>query len=200
MSGTGDGATALPSNQVFSELWIKKGRSPRCSHGTVRAETRRAVPQCHGPVGHHDDRQARRPTRALDLAGSADLVCVSLRTNLAQDQTASIFGVSQVSASRRSNLLRDVLAVALAALVPSVREVVGHGGSVLVDGFLAPTWDWRNACGLYSDKHQESGFNIQAAASLAGNIAAVGEPVPGARHDAHAMHACGLAKKIAGHT
>lgn len=35
-----------------------------------------------------------RPS-ALDLAGSIDLVCVLLRTNLTQDQAAALFGVSQ---------------------------------------------------------------------------------------------------------
>ena len=45
-------------------------------------------------------RSGGRP-HALGLAGSIDLVCVLLRTNLAQDQAASIFGVSQAAASRR---------------------------------------------------------------------------------------------------
>jgi hypothetical protein len=83
--------------------------------------------------------------------------------------------------------------------VPTVREVVGQRGSVLVDGFLAPTWDWRRVSGMYSNKHGTAGFNIQVAASVGGDIAAVGAPVPGARHDAHAAHASGLAEKIAGH-
>lgn len=139
-----------------------------------------------------------RPS-ALGLRGSIDLVCVLLRTNLTQDQAACLFDVSQATASRRWDLLRDVLADALAALVPTVREVVGRYGSVLVDGFLAPTWDWKDTVGMYSDKHGEAGFNIQLAASLDGNIAAVGNPVPGARHDAHALYASGLAEKIADH-
>lgn len=136
---------------------------------------------------------------ALDLRGSIDLVCVLLRTNLTQDQAAALFCVSQPTASRRWDLLRDPIADALALLVPTVREVVGHRGSVLVDGFLAPTWDWRHADGMYSDKHGEAGFNIQVAASLQGDVAAVGTPVPGARHDAYAVDASGLADMIAGH-
>jgi hypothetical protein len=70
---------------------------------------------------------------------------------------------------------------------------------VLVDGFLAPTWDWKEATGLYSDNHGEAGFTIQLATSLAGQIVAVGHPVPDARHDAHALYASGLAEKITGH-
>jgi hypothetical protein len=143
-------------------------------------------------------RPGGRPS-ALCLEGSVDLVCVLLRTNLTQDQAAALFEVSQATASRRWDLLRDAIATALATLVPTVREILGRGGTALVDGFLAPTWDWKHARGMYSDKHQESGFNIQIAASIAGNLAGVGDPVPGARHDAHAYAASGLAAAIAGH-
>ena len=52
---------------------------------------------------------------------------------------------------------------------------------------------------MYSDKHQESGFNIQVADSNGGNLAAVGDPIPGARHDAHAYAASGLAARLADH-
>jgi DDE superfamily endonuclease len=83
-------------------------------------------------------RPGGRPS-ALCLDGSVDLVCVLLRTNLTQDQAAAIFEVSQATASRRWDLLRDTIATALATLVPTVREIVGRSGSVLVDGFLAPT-------------------------------------------------------------
>ena len=161
-----------------------------------RAELHRRVAEHLGAnvIG----RRSGRP-HALGLAGSIDLVCVLLRTNLAQDQAACIFGVSQATASRRWDLLRDVLATALAALVPAVRHVVGRRGSLLVDGFLAPTWDWEYVDGLYSEKHGETGFNIQVAASIAGHLAAVGVPVPGARHDAHAVEASSLAETIAGH-
>jgi hypothetical protein len=53
--------------------------------------------------------------------------------------------------------------------------------------------------GMYSDKHGEAGFNIQVAASIGGDVAAVGNPIPGARHDAHAFAASGLAEAITGH-
>ena len=161
-----------------------------------RAEVRRRVAEHLGTVAITEP--GGRPG-ALDLEGSIDLVCVLLRTNLTQDQAAALFGVSQATASRRWDLLRDPIADALEHLVPSVREVVGAGGSVLVDGFHAPTWDWKHAKGMYLDKHGTAGFNIQVAASLDGDVAAVGAPIPGARHDAHAVHASGLAGKIAGH-
>ena len=157
---------------------------------------------CHRVAEHLGADMIARPggrPSALCLEGSVDLVCVLLRTNLTQDQAAAIFDVSQATASRRWDLLRDTIALALAALVPTVREIVGRGGSVLVDGFLAPTWDWKHARGMYSDKHQEPGFNIQVAASIAGHLAAIGDPIPGARHDAYAFTASGLAEAIAGH-
>ncbi len=164
--------------------------------GSQRAELHRRVAE---HLGTDVITQSGGRPGVLDLHGSIDLVCVLLRTNLAQDQAACIFGVSQATTSRRWDLLREAIADALGRLVPTVREVVGHGGSVLVDGFLAPTWDWKHVQGMYSDKHGEAGFNIQVAASLDGDVAAVGTPVPGARHDAHAVHASGLAEVIAGH-
>lgn len=154
-----------------------------------RAELRRRVVQHLG--AETITRPGGRPS-ALGLEGSVDLVCVLLRTNLTQDQAASIFDVSQSTAPRRWDLLREALADALDALVPTVREVVSTGGSVLVDGFLAPTWDWKHARGMYSDKHGEAGSNIQVAASIGGDAAAVGDPIPGARHAAHALAASGL--------
>jgi hypothetical protein len=161
-----------------------------------RAELRRRVAEHLGATVIA--RSGGRPS-ALCLEGSVDLVCVLLRTNLTQDQTACIFGVSQATASRRWDLLRDAIDTALAQLVPTVLEVVGKNGSVLVDGFLAPTWDWKHVDGMYSDKHGEAGFNIQVAASIGGHLAAVGDPIPGARHDAHAFAASGLAAKLTGH-
>jgi hypothetical protein len=161
-----------------------------------RAELRRRVADRLGTDAL--TRPGGRPS-ALGFEGSVDLVCTLLRTNITQDQAACIFDVSQATASRRWDLLRDTIAHALGALVPAVHEVVGHSGSVLIDGFLAPTWDWKHARDMYSDKHQESGFNIQIAASIGGDLAAVGDPIPGARHDAYAFAASGLAEAIAGH-
>jgi hypothetical protein len=111
------------------------------SHGQ-RAELLRRVVALLGTTVI--TRPGGRPS-ALCLEGSVDLVCVLLRTNITQDQAACLFEVSQATASRRWDLLRGVIATALAALVPTVRQIVGNGGTVLVDGFLAPTWDWKDA-------------------------------------------------------
>src|SRR5205085_11987366 len=81
----------------------------------------------------------------------------------------------------------------------SPREVVGRG-TVLVDGTVCPTWDWRHVPDLFSAKTGYPGMNLQIAASLDGALVAVGPiPVHGARHDAHAYAASGLADVLADH-
>jgi len=68
-----------------------------------------------------------------------------------------------------------------------------------VDGTVCPVWDWNAIPGLFSGKAGYAGMNIQVAATMAGDLAAVGPvPVPGARHDAHAFEASGLKALIAG--
>jgi hypothetical protein len=69
---------------------------------------------------------------------------------------------------------------------------------VLVDGTLARTWDWTCRTDLYSGKHRDTGFNLQIATTLTGRLLAVGTPIPGARHDAHAWAASGLAETLDG--
>ena len=138
-------------------------------------------------------------SNALSFEGSMNLVCCLLRTSFTQEQAAAICRVSQATVSRHRDLLREPFAQALDALVPTVRQVVGTYGSVLVDGFLAPTWDWKDTTGMFSAKHDQAGFNIQVATAVRGTVAAVGEPVPGARHDAHAYHASGLAALLNSH-
>jgi DDE superfamily endonuclease len=52
---------------------------------------------------------------------------------------------------------------------------------------------------MFSSKHDQAGFDIQVATAVRGTVAAIGDPVPGARHDAHAFHASGLAGLLASH-
>jgi DDE superfamily endonuclease len=99
--------------------------------------------------------------------------------------------------SRRWDLLRPLIAQVLAEFVPHPGEVVG-AGTVLVDGTVCPTWDWRHIPDLFSAKAGYAGMNIQIAATLGGRLAAVGPiPVHGARHDAHAFAASGLTALLA---
>jgi DDE superfamily endonuclease len=133
---------------------------------------------------------------ALGLFRSVALVVSLMRTNLTQEFAGAVFGVSQPTVSRRWDLLRPLIGEALAEFVPDPQELIGTG-TVLVDGTVCPTWDWRAIPDLFSGKAGYPGMNVQVAATLDGELAAVGlTPVHGARHDAHAYPASGLAEAL----
>ena len=141
---------------------------------------------------------AGRPL-ALGLFRSVALVVCLIRKNVTQDFAGAVFGVSQATVSRRWDLLRPVIGNVLAEVVPDPRQVVGRG-TVLVDGTVCPTWDWAHVPDLFSAKTGCPGMNLQIAATLEGALVAVGPvPVHGARHDAHAYAASGLADILADH-
>lgn len=53
------------------------------------------------------------------------------------------------------------------------------GRIVLIDGTLVPTWDWASeGATMFSGKHRDTGFNLQVAATLSGDLLAVSAPVP----------------------
>jgi hypothetical protein len=134
---------------------------------------------------------------ALGLFSSVTVVVALLRENLTQSVAGAIFGVSQSTISRRWDLLRPLIEPVLAEFVPTPTEIAGTS-TVLVDGTLIPTWDWKDRADLYSGKHADHGFNLQIAGLWSGHqLVAVGEPVPGARHDAHAWAASALADRLA---
>ena len=98
--------------------------------------------------------------------------------------------------ARTRGFLATLTPDALAEVVPDPLEVVGRG-TVLVDGTVCPTWDWRHVPDLFSAKAGYPGMNLQIAATLDGALAAVGPvPVHGARHDAYAFAASGLAEAL----
>jgi hypothetical protein len=133
----------------------------------------------------------------LGLFGSVALVVALLRENLTQSVAGAVFGVSQPTVSRRWDLLRPLIAPLLVEFLPAPVEIAGTS-PVLVDGTLIPTWDWRDRDDLFSAKHADHGMNLQVAGLWSGHqLVTVGEPVPGARHDAHAWAASGLAERLA---
>ncbi|MQB02393.1 MAG: transposase, partial [Actinobacteria bacterium] len=135
---------------------------------------------------------------AIGLYRSVAMVVTLMRTNITQDRAGAIFGVSQPTVSRRWDLLRPAIGEALARFVPDPGEVLG-GSTALVDGTIAPTWDWAAIPDLYSGKAGYPGMNIQLAATPSGAVAAIGPiPVHGARHDAYAFPTSGLAGLLAG--
>ena len=142
-------------------------------------------------------RTGGRPA-AIGLFRSVALVAHLMHRNPVQEVAGATFGVSQSTVSRRWDLLRPVIGDVLAEFVPDPREVAA-GSSVLTDGTVCPTWDWKAIPDLYSAKAGYPGMNIQVAATLSGKIAAIGpEPVHGARHDAYAFEASGLKDLLAG--
>jgi hypothetical protein len=135
---------------------------------------------------------------AIGLYRSVVMVVHLMRRNPVQVVAGEIFGVSQATVSRRWDLLRPIIRRVLAVSVPHPLEIIG-GSTLLVDGTIAPTWDWKHIGDLYSAKHGTAGMNIQLAASLDGRVAAVGPAtVHGARHHAYAFGASGLKDRLAG--
>lgn len=144
-----------------------------------------------------DEFVSRGRPLALGLFRSVAMVVCLMRKNPTQDFIGAMFGVSQSTVSRRWDVLRPVIGDVLGALAPTPREIVGRG-TVLVDGTVCPTWDWQAVPDLYSAKVGFPGMNLQVAATLDGDLVAVGpSPVHGARHDAHAFAASGLAGLLA---
>jgi hypothetical protein len=135
---------------------------------------------------------------AAGLYKSVAMVVALMRTNITQQVAGEIFGCSQPAVSRRWDLLRSVIGQVLAPEVPRPREILGDG-TALVDGTIAPTWDWKAIPDLFSGKAGYPGMNLQVAATLSGVVAAIGPgPVHGARHDGHAFAASGLKQAIDG--
>ncbi|PNE39874.1 hypothetical protein AOB60_01170 [Streptomyces noursei] len=123
---------------------------------------------------------------ALGLYRSVVLVLFLLRQNPVQAVAAELFGISQSTVSRRWTVLLPAVERALVGHVPDPVEA-SAGRIVLIDGTLVTTWDWASeGTALFSGKHRDTGFNLQVAATLAGDLLAVSDPVPGSRHDMYA--------------
>lgn len=133
----------------------------------------------------------------IGLLGSVVMVVTLMRRNIAQAAAGEIFGCSQSTVSRRWDKIRPAIARALASLIPDPVDVVGRAGTALVDGTVCPTWDWNSIPDLFSAKAGYPGINVQVAADMNGEVAAIGKiPVHGARHDAHAYDASGLKAQL----
>jgi hypothetical protein len=145
-----------------------------------------------GEIGSLARPGARKPP-AVGLSHSVVMVVALMRRNLVQAAAGEIFGCSQPTVSRRWDLLRPVIGKVLASFIPDPVQVLGRRGTALVDGTVCPTWDWDAVPDLFSGKAGYAGMNVQIAANLNGDVAAIGPvPVHGARHDAYAFEASGL--------
>jgi hypothetical protein len=79
------------------------------------------------------------------------------------------------------------------------RHDLAQRAGVLVDGFVAPVGERDGYASLFSGKKHVSGQNVQVIADLDGQVADVGDSVPGARHDAASFFISGIAERWAGH-
>ena len=112
------------------------------------------------------------------------------RQNIIQHVWAEIFDTSQSVISQVVTKFTPLIEAATEPDRPTAeqaREAVAREQTVLVDGFLAPTWSWRDTPRLWSGKHKTTGFNGQAIASLRGDLLFVSEPVTGHNHDMTAL-------------
>ncbi len=183
-------------------MWTKEitdGRPPRSERMTGLAQEQVAdlvtevsarVGVWQPPVGH---------PRAMGLYRAVVLTLFLLRHNNSQDVAGELFGCSQATISRLFTRLYPLLGAVNADLVAQVKADAADA-PLLVDGFIAPTGERPDAeANMFSDKHHECGFNVQVVSDTAGRLVDVGDPVPGARHNAYAFDASGIAHRWAAH-
>ncbi|WP_372237681.1 transposase family protein [Rothia nasimurium] len=121
------------------------------------------------------------------------ITLISYRHNLTQEALAHLFEVSQPTISRTISTIERALEKVLTPLTRPLKESLKVSGSLVVDGTLIPTWNWRSQSEInFSGKRKRAGFNHQVICTLDGRLLAITDPLPGARHDAHAFKAHGL--------
>jgi DDE superfamily endonuclease len=126
----------------------------------------------------------------LTLREAAVVACGYMRQNITQEVWAEIFDTSQPVISGIIAKFTPLIEASTEEDRPTVdeaKEAAAREQTVLVDGFLAPTWSWRDAPELWSGKHKTTGFNGQAIANLRGDLLFVSEPVTGHNHDMTAL-------------
>src|SRR5260370_41517393 len=108
-----------------------------------------------------------------------------MRQNIIQEVWAEIFDTSQPVISGIIAKFTPLIEASTEEDRPTAEEAeeaVAREQTVLVDGFLAPTWSWRDTPELWSGKHKTTGFNGQVIASIRGALKFVSVPVPGHMH------------------
>ncbi|WP_237197169.1 transposase [Rothia nasimurium] len=135
--------------------------------------------------------------RRLTLAKALKVTLLSYRQNITQETLAHFARVSQPTISRTINTIEQALLKVLKPLEKSLEKRLNVPGSLVIDGTLVPTWNWRSLGKTnFSGKHKRAGFNHQVICTLDGRLLAITDPLPGARHDAHAFRAHGLEKLL----
>jgi transposase len=140
-------------------------------------------------LGESWDKEIGRP-KALTLREAVVVTCGYMRQNIIQEVWAEIFDTSQPVISEIVTKFTPLIEATTGQERPTAEEAKKEAAreqTVLVDGFLAPTWSWRDTPGLWSGKHKTTGFNGQAIATLRGDLIFVSEPVTGHNHDMTAL-------------
>lgn len=135
------------------------------------------------------DKRLGRPKK-LTLREAVVITCGYMRQNIIQEVWAEIFDTTQPVISQIVTKFTPLIEAVTEEDRPTVEEAkenVAREQTVLVDGFLAPTWSWRDTPELWSGKHKTTGFNGQAIATLGGRLIFVSEPVTGHNHDMTAL-------------
>ena len=135
------------------------------------------------------DKGIGRP-KSLSLREAIVITCGYMRQNIIQEVWAEIFDTSQPVISAIVTKFTPLTEAATEVERPTAEEAKKEAAreqTVLVDGFLAPTWSWRDAPELWSGKHKTTGFNGQAIATLRGDLIFVSEPATGHNHDMTAL-------------
>ena len=135
--------------------------------------------------------------RKLTLTQALKITLISYRHNLTQEALAHLCDVSQPTVSRTISTIEKALEKVLTPLAQPLQESLKEPGSLVVDGTLVPTWNWRSqGTTNFSGKHKKAGFNHQVICTLDGRLLAITDPLPGARDDAHAFRAHGLERLL----
>ncbi|WP_237186306.1 transposase [Rothia nasimurium] len=152
----------------------------------------------HTALTHHLtwSKPGGRPP-ALTLTQALKITLLYHRHNLTEELLAELFAVSQSTVSRAINTIEKTLEKILTPLTQPLKESLKAPGSLVVDGTLIPTWNWRSLGKTnFSGKHKRAGFNHQVICTLDGKLLAITDPVPGARHDAYAFKHHGLERYL----
>ena len=138
--------------------------------------------------------------RNIDLKGHrmglykrVEITLILLRQNMSQTVVADMFGISQPSVSRIYRRILGILEVVTMFTGTGLEQSLAQGHLVLVDGTYIPTGN-RPATGQDkandAGKHHPRCLSVQVACTSRGDLIAVSDPVPGARHDSAALELC----------
>ncbi len=176
-----------------------EGQPPRAERmtGLAAGQLAELTARVREIVGPWENPQVGRP-HVLPLSAAVVAILFGLRHNMADDVVAEVFGCSQATITGYHQILQPILRWVTRPEIDQQHDRAQRAG-VLVDGFVAPVGERDGYHGLFSGKKHVSGQNVQVIADLDGRVADVGDPVPGARHDAAAFFISGIAQRWAGH-